>query len=174
VVTDEQVGDAIRRTREAAGLSQARLADRMIEAGMEGATTFLISRVEMGQRPCRATELVAFARGLGTTPEALLYAASVDALTLSVDAAKASRAALHQAVLDFVFATDRALTAFDALDDEERFDQGVRDLDRLIAAIAEPGKVSYSAVYPEHLDAVRSVLDQTLVAIEVVEMDPDA
>jgi hypothetical protein len=75
-VTDDRLGETLRRVREAAGLSQSRLAARMVEAGMVGATTFLISRVEMGQRPCRATELVAFARGLETTPEALLYMAS--------------------------------------------------------------------------------------------------
>jgi transcriptional regulator with XRE-family HTH domain len=77
-VTDDRLGETLRRAREAAGLSQSRLAARMVEAGMPGATVFLVGRVEMGQRPCRATELVAFAQGLGTTPEALLYAASTN------------------------------------------------------------------------------------------------
>jgi transcriptional regulator with XRE-family HTH domain len=77
-VTDDRLGETLRRAREAAGLSQSRLAARMVEAGMSGATVFLVGRVEMGQRPCRATELVAFAQGLGTTPEALLYAASTN------------------------------------------------------------------------------------------------
>ncbi|MBN7524301.1 helix-turn-helix transcriptional regulator [Mycobacteroides abscessus subsp. massiliense] len=63
---DRALGAAIRRRREALGLQQREI------AGQAGLASIVYGRVELGNRPVRATELRDIARALGVGMESLM------------------------------------------------------------------------------------------------------
>lgn len=65
-VTNSALGAAIRRSRRRQGLLLHALADTA------GINNKVMSRIELGERPCRVAEMVSIAKALQTTPEALL------------------------------------------------------------------------------------------------------
>lgn len=71
LVTDAEIGARLRDARQRAGLSQADLAQALAPLGLRLHQT-QVSAVEKGERPLRATELVAFARVLGAEPAIIL------------------------------------------------------------------------------------------------------
>lgn len=65
-LTNSTLGAAIRRSRHGQGLLLDALAERA------GINIKVMSRIELGERPCRVAEMVSIARALQTTPDALL------------------------------------------------------------------------------------------------------
>lgn len=63
---DRALGAAIRRRREALGLQQREI------AGQAGLASVVYGRIELGNRPVRATELRDIAQALGTDMESLV------------------------------------------------------------------------------------------------------
>lgn len=68
---DETLGDNIRRLRDAAGLSQAELAERIGKLDVQGIYPQTIAKIEGGTRALKFAEGLALARVLGVRPEAL-------------------------------------------------------------------------------------------------------
>lgn len=81
VTTDDElaVGQNLRELREAEGLSQAQLAARMAEEGIEGFYPQTILKLESGKRALKYVEGLALARIFDVEADALL-AASPDAI----------------------------------------------------------------------------------------------
>lgn len=69
--TDTTIGENIRRFREALGLSQAQLAQRLVDGGLEGFYPQTVLRVEKGIRPLRLAEALVVAEALNTELGAL-------------------------------------------------------------------------------------------------------
>ena len=106
---DRALGAAIRRRRGAMGMSQKDVADRLGVAGV------VLGRVELGTRPCRATELRDIARILGTTADDLLRGSTpvspeevVERAAVQRDAAANALSEYGSAVLDAIAAVDDA------------------------------------------------------------------
>jgi transcriptional regulator with XRE-family HTH domain len=87
--TDETLGRNVRALREAAGLSQARLAEQMTDAGLAGFYPQTITKVEQGSRSLRFAEGLQLARLLGVAPQALY---DQSATSTAVDEQVAQRA----------------------------------------------------------------------------------
>ncbi|WP_402371426.1 helix-turn-helix domain-containing protein [Isoptericola rhizosphaerae] len=69
--TESALGQNVRRLREAAGLSQAHVADAMAEAGIEGFYPQTVLKVEKGTRALKFVEGLELARVLGVEPQHL-------------------------------------------------------------------------------------------------------
>jgi len=69
--TEATLGQNIRRIREAAGLSQAQVADAMVEAGVEGFYPQTVLKVEKGTRALKFVEGLELAAVLGVEPRDL-------------------------------------------------------------------------------------------------------
>lgn len=69
-VTDVAIGAAIRRRRLAARMQLDKLADKA------GVNLKVMSRIELGQRPCRVPEMVSIARALRLSPQTLIKEAT--------------------------------------------------------------------------------------------------
>ena len=69
--TDMTIGENVRRFREALGLSQAQLAQRLTDSGLEGFHPQTVLRVEKGMRPLRLAEALVFAEALSVEVAAL-------------------------------------------------------------------------------------------------------
>lgn len=70
---EAQVGVLIRKQREAAGLSQSALAERLTRMGFSARQT-MIAKIESGARPLRLSEFVGIAEALGVPWQTLLLA----------------------------------------------------------------------------------------------------
>src|ERR1700750_1558768 len=95
---DQNIAANLRTCREAGGISQEELAQRMADCGF-GFSQATIWKIERGQRPVRASKLVALADSLGVM--------SATRLTDKLDAAR------HQVQLDQ--ANRKAHDAYEAL-----------------------------------------------------------
>lgn len=138
---DQTVREAVRSLREAQGLSQGGLADRLREAGWTSARQTTVSRIEKGEQTVKAGELVVLARVLNTDVEALVLGAA-DRRAASAawaelaDAARAERAATWRvsAALDKLRAASTP-AVLDGMDDQGRervqavLDLGVPEVD---------------------------------------------
>ena len=69
-VTDVAIGAAIRRRRTGARMQLDKLADKA------GVNLKVMSRIELGQRPCRVPEMVSIARALRLSPQTLIKEAT--------------------------------------------------------------------------------------------------
>ena len=98
---DAQFSAAVRRRREARGLSQSELARRMQQAGLPDATQVLVSRIESGKRSIRLAEARAVARALDVPLEELADPAGIGArltgLRLELGSATVRQRELHDA-----------------------------------------------------------------------------
>lgn len=119
---DVALGAAIRRRREAAGLSQHEVAAQL------GVLNTVYSRIERGTRPCRATELRSIAAALGAEPGSLLIAATPWTLDQLLDGARAAFARAVRALDEAAHAAQRAVDEADRTGD-------ARDAADLLAVI---------------------------------------
>jgi transcriptional regulator with XRE-family HTH domain len=69
---DEVVGRAVRRLREASGLTQARLAEKLSDAGWASGLQSSVAELERGRRRVSLGDLVLIARVLDVTPQSLM------------------------------------------------------------------------------------------------------
>lgn len=104
---DAALGAAIRRRREAVELRQQEV------AGQAGMLNTVLSRIERGARPCRATELRDIAAVLGTTADALLEEAVAERYPALLRRAGARYSAAVVALRDAVAAALRAAEVAD-------------------------------------------------------------
>ena len=70
---DETVGRNVRALRDAAGLSQAKLAEAMTEAGVSGFYPQTVTKIERGSRALKLTEGLHLARILNVEPRDLYH-----------------------------------------------------------------------------------------------------
>lgn len=70
---EKQFGNAVRLFRESLGMSQGRMAMKMIEAGWEKFYQTTISRIEKNERPVRLGEALAMAEILDVSLEVLTH-----------------------------------------------------------------------------------------------------
>lgn len=68
---EKQFGNAVRQLRESLGMSQGRMAMKMIEAGWVKFYQTTISRIEKNERPVRLGEALAMAEILGVSLDVL-------------------------------------------------------------------------------------------------------
>lgn len=119
---DQNIAANVRAYREAKGISQEELAQRMAERGF-GFSQATVWKIESGQRPVRASELIAFADALDIlTPTRLTYKPETTKHSIQLqDANGAAYAAYHavkaaaadylRAQVDLVFVAREAYDA---------------------------------------------------------------
>jgi transcriptional regulator with XRE-family HTH domain len=123
---DVALGGAIRRRREGMGMSQKEMADRV---GMAAA---VYSRIELGNRPVRATELRDVAAVLGVPMETLIREVSPLTPEQQVESAAARRDAAYVALMEYGSAL---VDAVRAVEDSEH--GAVMEHDHFITNAAE-------------------------------------
>ncbi len=116
---DRNIAANVRAYREAAGISQEELAQRMTDCGF-GFSQATIWKIESGQRPVRASELIALTDALGVSlatsltrePEATKYTIQLKQTSAAASAAyhavKEAAAAYLEAQVQLLFAAREA------------------------------------------------------------------
>jgi transcriptional regulator with XRE-family HTH domain len=114
---DKTIGENVRRFREAQGLSQAQLAERLVDSGLAGFYPQTVLRVEKGTRPLRLAEAQVVAAVLNTELRALTEDPEETAMLRAVADAQKKRTAVLDAVLAYLKARPNAIAAFDRMSD---------------------------------------------------------
>jgi len=95
---DQNIAANLRAYREAGGVSQEELAQRMADRGF-GCSQATVWKIESGQRPVRASELIALADSLGIHPAAdLTRAPDATRYTIQLERTSGNAADAYRAV----------------------------------------------------------------------------
>lgn len=120
---DRALGGVIRARRAARGLQQQEMAERL------GLAPVVYGRIELGNRPVKATELRDIARVLGVTADDLLGAVSPVTPEQQVERAAAKRDTAYNALREYGNAVVDAIAAVEgsnsgAVLDDQQLDDG--------------------------------------------------
>lgn len=102
---DRALGDAIRRRRQAVGLQQREIAEKL------GLTAIVYGRMELGNRPIKALELREIAQALGTDMDALMQHTRHVSPEEMVERAEVQRDAAYSALKSYASSAVDAITA---------------------------------------------------------------
>lgn len=136
------IGENVRRFREALGLSQAQLAQRLTDSGLEGFHPQTVLRVEKGTRPLRLAEALVVAEALSVHVAELSEVdpdrAEQRAHFLAIKDAQDRQRELVDALTTYYIAQEVAMEVLDAY--EARLGDAVatpEDVERVRGQIAE-------------------------------------
>lgn len=120
---DRALGAVIRARRTARGLQQQEMAERL------GMAPVVYGRIELGNRPVKATELRDIAKVLGVTTDELLDAVSPVSPEQQVERAAARRDTAHNALREYGNAVVDAIASVEgsgsgAVVDDQQLDDG--------------------------------------------------
>lgn len=160
---DQALGAAIRRRREAAGIAQKDLADTI------GMAPVVLSRIELGTRAARATELLDITQALDTTPDALLRGVTPRSSAELVESAEYRRDAVVTAMRAYAEALVTVMTAVGSapahMPDADEPLTTPTEVREYLGRITEPAPVPMLAVLvPE----VRAALDHAAGSLHLV------
>lgn len=160
---DRALGSVIRARRKARGLLQQDLA---VKAGM---TPLTYGRIELGNRPVKATELRDIARVLGVTTDDLLGAVSPVSAEQQVERAAARRDTAYTALREYGSAVLDAIAAVEgsesgAVLDEQQLD----DADDVAAYLRDSRPLFDGVTAPVALvTTLREAIDDLAASVAV-------
>lgn len=144
---DRALGAVIRRRRAAAGLQQQEMAERL------GLAAVVYGRMELGNRPVRATELRDIAKALGASADDLLREVTPVTPEEQVERAVARRDTAYTGLREYATAVADAIEAVTAGE---------------YGALVDDQQIDTAADVAEYLHTSQPVFDGLTVAAELV------